>query len=65
MLADYTKGTTLSAATVLPATTAAGLWYANMANSWVVWGLLAVSAVGLIVSAASISRYVVNRRRNA
>ena len=62
-MSDYTKGSILSAATALPATTATGMMLTNSSHTWVVWALIAVSAISFLVTSTTIVRYMINRRR--
>jgi len=61
---DYgTGGAVLGAATVLPATGAVALWFADKTNLTIIYGLMAVSLFSLLISLAMIVRYVQNSRR--
>ncbi|MCA9389903.1 hypothetical protein KC571_00710 [candidate division WWE3 bacterium] len=62
-MTNYTQGAVIGAATTLPATTAAGLIMLNRANAWIIAGLLLLTGVNLVLSAAMISRYLINKRR--
>ena len=61
---DYGKGQVLSAATALPTTAGAGILLINHANPVIVAGLFMVSAVSFIVLIGTISRFIINSRRN-
>lgn len=61
-MSNYTQGTVLGAATMLPATTAAGLMMLNRANTLVITALLAVTLLNLLLSGAMIARYFQNRK---
>ena len=61
---DYgTGGSVLGAATVLPATGAVALWFADKTNLTIIYGLLAVALISLLVNVAMIVRYMQNSRR--
>lgn len=61
-MTDYGRGGVLGAASVLPATSAAGLILTNNAHPLVVAGLLVVSALSFIVLLGSITRFLFNKR---
>ena len=61
-MTDYGRGGVLGAATVLPATSAAGLLIANNANPIIVGGMLVVCFASLLVSISYVSRFLINRR---
>lgn len=60
-MSDYGKGSVLTAATVLPATSA-GLLFADKVHPLIVVGFMAVNALMLVLLVAHISRYLINRK---
>lgn len=60
-MTDYGKGV-LTTATVLPATSAAGLFLADKVHPFIAAGFLVVNASMLLMLVAHISRYIVNRK---
>lgn len=61
-MTDYGKGGVLSAATALPATSAAVYVLAEKVNPAIIYGLIAVSVVSLVYLVGSVSRYLANRK---
>ena len=55
-------GSVLSAATVLPATSAATFLFAEKVHPVVLFGLMAVNAISLIYLMAAVTRYLINRK---
>ena len=62
-MTDYGRGGVLGAATVLPATTAATFFFAEKAHPYIIYGLIAVSAISFVYLTAQISRYLLNRKK--
>ncbi len=61
-MTDYGKGQVLGAA-VLPATSAAGAFFADFSNPIVLAGFIVLNVVWLVILAGQISRYLVNRTK--
>ncbi len=61
-MTDYGKGQVLGAA-VLPATSAAGAFFADLSNPIVLAGFIVLNVVWLVILAGQISRYLVNRAK--
>lgn len=61
MSTDYGKGQVLGAATMLPATSAAGVFLLNGAHPAVVIGFMVVGAIALISTSAYMVRFMANR----
>lgn len=62
-MTDYGRGAVLGAATSLPMTSAAGVFLADRAHPVIVMGLLITITISLIVLMGSITRFVINTRR--
>jgi hypothetical protein len=61
-MTDYGKGAVLGAAAVLPATTAAGLFFADAINPVLIAGFVVLNVIWLSLLTGQISRYFVNRK---
>ena len=61
-MTDYGKGAALGAAAVLPATAAAGFYFADAINPVLIAGFVVLNVVWLGLLTGQISRYFVNRK---
>jgi len=59
---DYGRSSVLGAATVLPATSAAGIYLMNISNPYVIASLVALNVVALIITGGMVTRYLINRK---
>ena len=61
-MTDYGRGGVLSAATILPATSAATFLLVEKASPVIIYGLIAVNMISLLYLVAAILRYAINRK---
>ena len=60
-MTDYGKGSVLGAASILPATSAAGIFLSGSTHPVIIAGFLTVSLLSIVYLAAHTSRYLRNR----
>lgn len=61
-MTDYGRGGVLGAATILPATSAAGVYLLDKSQTWIIAGFIAVSFASLTLLAGYLCRFIFNRR---
>lgn len=56
-------GAVLGMATVLPATAAVGLWFADKTNILIIFGFLAILTLSLVMNVAIVMRFFKNYKK--
>ena len=60
-MTDYGKGLNIAGASVLPATSAAGIFFADKLNPVIITGFIILNVVWLVILSGQISRFLLNR----